>query len=261
MRDGHPATQRKEEMEVLKALLPLVPEGKVLQVEIGLHWTAVLVEVDGRQSCGLASTLQNPEYEHARRPSVREAGKLESLSARDLAALVTSESFTEVSAGLAAVNALLPPQQNCVDLSAEEYIARQGSQSRVAIIGHFPFVDSLRTRVQELWVLELIPKEGDLPASAQAEIIPQADILAITSTALINHTFEDIFRLRKPGARVMLLGPSTPLSPCLFDLGIHVLSGSVVDLSLNMLALIRQGANFRQIKAQGVRLVTLEKPA
>jgi len=99
-------------MDILQALLPLVPDGKVLQVEIGLHWTAVLAEVDGREACGLASTLQNAEYEHARRPSVCEAGHLEHFSARDLAALVASESFTEVSVGLAAVNALLPPPPN-----------------------------------------------------------------------------------------------------------------------------------------------------
>ncbi len=244
-------------MDIFKILLPSLPEGKVLGVEIGLFWTAVLVEVDGRQSCGLASTLSKEENEHAG-PAVSAAGRLERCSTRELTGLVHSESFTEVSVGLAAVNALLPRPKHPVDLPADEYIARQGSQSRVAVIGHFPFVDRLRPRVKDLWVIELKPKPGDLPAEAGPEFIPQADILAITSTTLINHTFDDIMQHRKPGARVMLLGPSTPLSPRLFDFGVHVLSGSIVERPEAILPLVRQGANFRQIKPQGVRLVTIE---
>jgi uncharacterized protein len=246
-------------MEIFSKLLPILPEGKVLGVQIGLFWTAVLVEVDGKHSCGLASTHNNPEYEHARFPAVREPGKLESYSGRQLADLVHSESLTEVAVGLAAINALLPRPNNYVELPADEYIARQGSDSRVAVIGHFPFVDSLRLKVRDLWVLELKPTEGDLPASVEPDIIPMADILAITSTTLINRTFDEVFRHRKPGAKVMLLGPSTPLAPCLFELGIHVLSGSIVDRPENVFAVIRQAANFRQVKSQGVRLVTLEK--
>ena len=145
-----------------------------------------------------------------------------------------------------------------MDLAAEDYIARQGANSQVALIGHFPFVSRLKDQVKKLWVLELNPKEDDLPASAAPEIIPQADILAITATTLINHTFEGIFNLRKPGAKVLMLGPSTPLSPLLFQYGIHVLSGSIVEDPDAVLPLVRQGATFRQIRNHGVRLVTVE---
>jgi len=119
-------------------------------------------------------------------------------------------------------------------------------------------VSQLKNQVKELWVLELHPQGEDLPASMAPEIIPQADILAITATTLINHTFESVFNLRKQGAKVLLLGPSTPLSPLLFDFGIDVLSGSLVENSERILPLIRQGATFRQIRPNGVRLVTIE---
>jgi uncharacterized protein (DUF4213/DUF364 family) len=69
-----------------------------------------------------------------------------------------------------------------------------------------------------------------------------------------------VIGLRKPGAKVLLLGPSTPLSPILFDYGISVLSGSVVEDPETVLRLIGQGASFRQIRSQGVRLVTVEAP-
>ena len=245
-------------MEIFNQLVSSLPEGRIMSVDIGLFWTAVVVECQGVCRCGLAATLSNPEFEHARLPAVEEAGRIEQRSALELVNWVYSTSYTEVGVGLATINALLPPIENPVDLAAEDYIARQGANSQVALIGHFPFVSRLKDQVKKLWVLELNPKEDDLPASAAPEIIPQADILAITATTLINHTFDGIFDLRKPGAKVLLLGPSTPLSPILFNYGIDVLSGSMVDDPDSVLPLVRQGATFHQIRSHGIRLVTVE---
>jgi uncharacterized protein (DUF4213/DUF364 family) len=245
-------------MDIFNRIILSLPEGRVISVDIGLFWTAVVVEFKGARRCGLAATLSNCEFEHARLPAVEEAGQLEHRSALELANWVFSKSYTEVGVGVATINALLPPIENPVDLAAEDYIARQGANSQVALIGHFPFVSRLKDQVKKLWVLELKPKEDDLPASAAPEIIPQADILAITATTLINHTFEGIFNLRKPGAKVLLLGPSTPLSPALFQYGIDVLSGSIVEDPDTVVLLVRQGATFRQIRNHGVRLVTVE---
>ena len=245
-------------MDIFERIIPSLPEGRVISVNIGLFWIAVVAEQNGIQRCGLAATLSNCEFEHARLPAVEEAGQIEQRSALELANWVFSKSYTEVGVGLATINALLPPIENPVDLAAEDYIARQGAHSQVALIGHFPFVSRLKDQVKKLWVLELNPKEDDLPATAAREIIPQADILAITATTLINHTFEEIFNFRKPGAKVLLLGPSTPLSPLLFQYGVDVLSGSIVEDPDIVLRLVRQGATFRQIRSHGVRLVTVE---
>jgi uncharacterized protein (DUF4213/DUF364 family) len=46
-------------------------------------------------------------------------------------------------------------------------------------------------------------------------------------------------------APVLVLGPSTPLSPVLFDHGAHLLSGSVVEDIESVLRAVAQGANFR----------------
>ena len=243
---------------IISKLLANLPDGKVINVALGLFMTAVVVDSRGAIRCGLAATLKNPEFEHAQLAAVRNSGQLEGGSALDLADLVSSDSFTEASIGLATLNALLPPPTDALQLSAEDYISMQGDQARVALIGHFPFVPRLKTQVKELWVLELDPQEGDLPTSSAAQIIPRADILAITATTLINHSFDDLFALRRRDARVILLGPSTPLSPRLFEMGVHVLSGSVIEDTKKVLTLVRQGATFHQIKNHGVRLVTIE---
>jgi uncharacterized protein (DUF4213/DUF364 family) len=244
-------------MPVYPYLLENLPSGTVHSVDVGLFWTAVTVESELGLRCGLAATHHRPADEHTR-PAVTHAGQLERWNAPDLAQLVHSESPTEVAIGLATINALLPEPSQGVSLAAEEYIARQGQTKRVALIGHFPFVEWLRQRVAQLWVLELTPRPGDYAAEQAAEILPQADILAITSSTLINGTFESLFALRRADAKVMLLGPSTPLSARLFDLGIHVLSGSVVREIEAVCRCVRQGGNFRQLKRCGVELVTME---
>jgi uncharacterized protein (DUF4213/DUF364 family) len=55
----------------------------------------------------------------------------------------------------------------------------------------------------------------------------------------------------------MVLGPSTPLSPILFNHGITFLSGSQVIDEDSAIMTIQQGAAFPQVK--GVRLVTMTR--
>ena len=245
---------------ILKVVTKNVQVGEVISVDIGLFWTCVVVRVAGETRCGLAATLTNPEFEHDRFPAVQDAGNLCSKSGIELAALLRSASFTEAGVGLAAVNALLPsPTSGFEDLTAEDFIIRQGRDSRVAVIGHFPFIEKLHGQVRQLWVLEMRPEGNDLPASSAPEIIPKADIVAITSTTLINGTLSGILELTRPDTKVMLLGPSTPLLPALFQHNIHVLSGTIIEDVPGIQRLIREGATYRQLLRHGARRVTLFK--
>jgi uncharacterized protein (DUF4213/DUF364 family) len=246
-------------MKLLDELLAALPDGEVLDVCIGLHWTIVVVQIGDQTRCGLASTLAAP-HDHSAEPDIPQAGHLHTLSALALAYLTRSEQPTQASIGVATINALLPPQPELWrDLNAEEVIAAHGIGKTVALIGSFPFVPRLRSRVGRLFILELQPKDNELPAEAAPEILPQADVIAITSMTLANHSLENLLKLCSPQATVLLLGPSTPLSPMLFEHGIDVLSGSVVTDIDRVLAAIKQGANFRQVHRAGVRLVTMSR--
>lgn len=245
------------EMDLIRKILDTLPDGEVVDVRIGLHWTAVALETDGELRCGLASTLSST-YDHSGGPDVPQAGQLETNSGRALAELALSNRPIQIGIGMAALNALLPlhPDKWRED-NAEELIARLGAGKKVVLIGHFPFIPSLHERVGELTVLEMKPQAGDLPASEAPRVIPQAGVVAITGMTLLNRTLEGLLALCAPSAKVLVLGPSTPLSPIMFEAGIDVVSGAVVTQAEPVLRMVSQGAHFRQIHKAGVRLVNL----
>jgi len=235
---------------LLSSLQGDAPVGQVL---VGAFWTAVALATDPPR-CGLASTIRPTT--HLGSPSVPPAGQLLKRSGRELAELLRSSSSLEASIGMAAFNALLDVDEgSCTELNAREVILERGSGRNVAIVGHFPFVERVRQAAAECWVLELDPRPGDLPAKQAAELLPQADVVALTGTSLINHTFDDLIRLCKQDAFVILLGGSAPLTPVLFERGVDAVSGTrVVDVPA-ALRTVGQGATFRQIA--GRRLLTM----
>jgi uncharacterized protein len=243
-------------MELLEKIMVSLPDGEVNDIRIGLHWTAVVANINGYKRCGLASNpIKNTMLTRDELASLKE-GK----SAHELCSLATRHDSYLASVGLATVNALLPRQpESWIDINAGEVIAHYGRGKRVALVGHFPFVTELREQVGELNVLELHPREGDLHASEAPQVIPNADVVAITSMAIINGTIEGLLKLCPPQAFVLVLGPSTPLSPVLFDCGIDLLSGSVVEDIEPVLDGIEAGMHFRQLKHLGVRLVTINR--
>jgi len=239
-------------------------DAPVRQILVGAFWTAVVVDPakeGDRPRCGLASTLRAEET--GPWPPVVEAGRLVDRSARELAELLRSERILEASIGLAAYNALLRVDDaGLTETNADEVILARGAGKRVAIVGHFPFIDRVRAAAEECWVLELRPGPGDLAADQAAAVLPQADVVALTGTSLLNHTFDDLRALCRPDAFVLLLGPSVPLTPLFFDLGMDALSGTVVKDPERVLLSVGQGATFRQIKrGGGLRLLTWVRPA
>ena len=232
-------------------------DGPVADVRVGAHWTLVAAQTPRGKCGGLASTQIRHDTEHGH-ATVREAGQLIGKPARDLAGWVDSESATERSVGFAALNALIEVDEaRCKLMNAEELIIERGAGKHVALVGHFPFTERVRAAVGRLSVLEINPQPGDLPASSAPHVIPQADVVAITGMTLVNGSFESLVALRQPGAFVLLLGATTPLSPVLFDFGVDGISGTIVDDIALAAAAVSQGASFRQIK--GKRLVTMLK--
>jgi uncharacterized protein (DUF4213/DUF364 family) len=147
----------------------------------------------------------------------------------------------------------------CQEVNAAKILFTRGAGKKVAVVGHFPFIPKLRQISAKCWVLEKRPRPGDIPACAASEVIPQADVVAITGTALINGTMGELLRLCRRDSLVMVLGPTTPLTPLWFAYGVDVVSGSQVTDVPKVLRFVSEGAIFTQLHRHGVRLLTMLK--
>ncbi len=170
---------------------------------------------------------------------------------------VTTQS---AAAGAASLNALLAArrvaegaafgEENGLDL-----IAGLSTGKRLAVVGGFPYLKTIRLEAAQSWVLELEPEDDQLPASAAPEVIPQADVVGITGSALANGTLEGLLALCRRDAFVAIIGPTTPLSPVLFDYGADVLCGSLAQDPAQALESVSAGGSTRRIP--GMRQVSL----
>jgi len=220
----------------------------VKSVHTCVFWTAVI-----SKHCGLSSTFRDEGLPHSR--GVRDVGNLCRKAALELAEYARSENLLEASIGMATINSLIDIEESeCIEKNAFEIILEKGEDKNVAVVGHFPWIPKLKAKTKNLWVLEQRLREGDLPAREADRVLPQCDVVGITGTSFINHTLERLLHLCEK-AYVVLVGPTSPISPVLFDHGIDAICGTkVVDVE-KVIRSISQGATFKEVT--GVRLLTL----
>lgn len=172
-------------------------------------------------------------------PPSGELVKYRGKSLRDMAALVKGDDPRECALGVAALNAYYNDEERLRTGPARLFSAGgeegdaflqllpEARGKRVAAVGHFSGVDQLYAPVCDFFVFEREPREGDLPEAAEEELLPTMDLVFITGMALTNKTLPHLLQLAA-GCRVVLTGPSLPLTDVLFDFGVNILSGLTV---------------------------------
>jgi uncharacterized protein (DUF4213/DUF364 family) len=245
--------KRKEaKLEILDDLLGSLKDNdfRVKSVHTCVFWTAVI-----SKHCGLASTFRDEKPAHGR--SVKDVGALTFKTALELAQYARSDQLLEASIGMATINSLIEVDESkSVERNALEIILEKGQGKNVVVVGHFPWIPKLREKVNNLWVLEQRLQDGDLPSAEASRILPQCDVVGITGTSFINHTLDYLLGFCEK-AFVLLIGPTTPLSPLLFEYRIDALCGTKVIDPEKVIQSISQGATFREV--EGVRLLSLLK--
>lgn len=221
-------------------LIDLIPDDiKIEDCLTGLSWFLV-------RSIGVGIAMTPPEGQR----DYCFTGKLIGAPVKEVARWVKSWNFFEAAMGLAAINSVLNAPKRLEKTLAVQwedqpladvftYMREQVGGKKVAVIGHFRDLELLAP-LCELSILERCPIPGDYPDPACEYILPQQDFVFITATTLINKTLPRLLELSQ-NAHVVLTGPSTPMTPSLFNYGIDMIAGtSVFDQQL-VWRLMREG--------------------
>jgi uncharacterized protein (DUF4213/DUF364 family) len=224
----------------------------VRDIRVCCHWTAV-----SSRWCGLASTfmVSCPGGERSAAGSV---GALMDKSAGRIAELSLSENLIEATIGMASLNSMIEiDESRCSVENAYDIMAPCSEGKNVVMVGHFPFAEKLASIAGNLVIVQR-PK-GESPALDEKEMkaLEEADVAIITGTSLINHSLDGILEHTGSKAVKIMAGPTTPLSPILFDYGFSYLCGVKVVDEVSLMRTISEGATFRETK--GVKMLTMHK--
>lgn len=217
---------------------------KVVAVVVGLGYTAVQLE---NSRLGLAYTFKETLPPGC--PVLKNAGQLAGSYAKDIVKLLLSFNPVESSIGLAAVNALTNGPERTGEKMSELEAMNIHTGDKVAMAGYFgPLIPKIKSTGAELFIIERQPRAAETiyPEWSYASIIPAADVVIISSTTLLNRTFEPLVACCETAREVCLLGPSTPLIPEIFSsCRVTLLSGIVVKDPERVLQIVSEAGGTR----------------
>jgi len=239
-------------MKILHEIINSIRDNHpIKRICVGAHWTAVTAK-----HTGMASTVML-EKTHGK-DIVKDAGILNKKNSKELINYALSNNSLEASIGTACINACLTiPDKHIQEINGFDIVVRKGKNKTIAVFGHFPAVNGLRKIAEKVYLFEMDPVADEYSLDLVPDHLPKADVVAITSNSIINHTLENILPYIQPKAFRIMVGPSTPLTPILFDHGIDMLAGVRVINDDMLFSSVSQGAMFKQVK--GVELITLVK--
>ena len=229
--------------EIYDELIELLPTNlKIKDFTAGLNWFFL-----DTGSVGMAMTPKEGISK------ISLSGKVAGMQIRDAANLVKSWNNYEAALGLATINSFINSKGNVENWTGRTLAEQNRADifdymnedklagKKVAVIGHFRRLERV-SEICELSILERIPVMGDLPDPSCEYILPSQDVIFITGTTLINKTLPRLLQLSK-NAYVILVGPSTPMAPCLYNYGVDVLSGAVVTKPKKLQRIIKEAGS------------------
>lgn len=145
-------------------------------------------------------------------------------------------------------------------------LAEVRPEEAAVVVGAFvPFLRALRGLGARHWVLEKDPSTlkpiempNFRPAECFPEVIPEADVLLITGTTLINDTLAGLLAVAKPDARVVIVGPTVTMVPdAFFRRGCSILGGVRITDPDAFLEVLAEGGSGYHFFGRSARKIVL----
>jgi uncharacterized protein (DUF4213/DUF364 family) len=257
-----PGAILKETLAELRARLgDRIDEITVERVSIGIFFIGVKLS---NGSGGLCFTPIKEIPDAVCCPSSLRAlpwsGKFRGRRVTDFFDALFDRSVMKRAVGIAIVNALSAPFFR--EIPSAGYPLDHGSDvlevigipddANVVVIGALvPILMRLKSRGKPFSIIEMDPRtlKADempfwVPVEKTNEVVPLADLLVITGTTLLFHSLESILASAKPGAEVVLVGPTASMLPgAFFRRGVTVMGGDHVTHPDDLLDILSEGGS------------------
>ena len=222
--------------------LQLVNTRKVADVRIGLSYTAVQLD-DG--SAGTAMTFHHDIPQGCLSAETPLKGR----PAAELIEKAVSENLIERTLAIAAMNAVTNRHGDTLIPGDALKLLQIGKDDVVGMVGFFgPLVAALKGEVAEMHIFEKSKKKAENlhPEKDIPKILPGCTAVVITSTSLINRTFEGVMECTGNCRKIAMIGATTPLVREVFaEYGISLLSGLVIREPDEVLRVISESGGMR----------------
>lgn len=206
------------------------------------------------------------------------SGKLVGKNVKHFLNDMFSESALKKTLGIAVINALANTYWSKGKLDKSYIIEKnldpidkieiEESTHTVVVGALIPYIKMLIKNNRNFSILELDPttlKPHELkyhvPSERASEVVSIADYLIITGTTLINDTLEGLLELAKPGAKIIVVGPTVSMMPeAFFRRKVTYLGGVEVTDPDKLLDIISEaGSGYHFFNKYAEKIVISEK--
>lgn len=187
-------------------------------------------------------------------------GKFRGRPVDDFLETVFDKSPIKRAIGIAVVNALSascweqdPPRDYSIERGSDALDTVEiPDDAEVVVVGALvPILKRLKERGKPYAVIEMDPrtlKQDELPfwmpVERTVDVVANADLLVVTGTSLLFHSLEPILSAVKPGAQVVVVGPTASMLPgAFFRRGVSVLGGDLVYRPDDLLDILSEGGS------------------
>jgi uncharacterized protein (DUF4213/DUF364 family) len=188
------------------------------------------------------------------------SGKLAGRSVKNYLDDIFGDNILKKTLGIAVLNALsascwtrMPNKGYEIQSGKDAFddIEIQPGIKAVVVGALVPIIRKLMAAQSDFHILEMDAatlKEKELPYFAKAsrapEFVPDADLLVITGTTVLNDTLPGLLAMAKPGAQIIVTGPTASMLPdAFFSRGVTTLGGIMVTKPDELLNIIAEGGS------------------
>jgi hypothetical protein len=144
---------------------------------------------------------------------------------------LASTDVLRIAVGMACLKCVIPLPAEFYENSAMDHFTEHTKTRPSCFIGHFLDAATWRDEGRPVSIIELQPRPGDIHWDDSHAVLSKAELVFMTGLTLVNGTFGEVIRRTPHASHRIIMGPTVPLTPTLFGLGLHWMGTSrIVDV-------------------------------